>query len=91
MKVDESGMPDEHGSHAEKILEEARRILKPNGLAGVIQWNYDSTTPRGPPMELRLRPEQIISKCGEMGFSLRERLDLKHYHYGLIMAKLIVF
>jgi ubiquinone/menaquinone biosynthesis C-methylase UbiE len=76
-----------HGSHAEKILKEAYRILKPEGTAGIVHWNYDPTTPRGPPMGLRLRPEQIIRKAGETGFYLRERLDFRPYHYGLVMAK----
>lgn len=76
-----------HGGHAEKILKEAHRILKPKRTAGVIHWNYDPTTPRGPPMEIRLKPEQIILKAEETGFSLKVRIYLKPYHYGLILQK----
>ena len=76
-----------HGSHAEKILKEARRILRPKGLAGVIHWNYDPTTPRGPPMEIRLKPEQILQIGGQIGLALEKQLDLKPYHYGLMMRK----
>ncbi len=76
-----------HGSHAESILKEAHRILKPKGTVGIIHWNYDPTTPRGPPMEIRLKPEQIIGKTINAGFTLKKRLDLKPYHFGIIMQK----
>jgi len=76
-----------HGSHAEKILKEAHRILKPEGVAGVIHWNYASATPRGPPMEIRLRPEQILQKAEMAGFRLKKKIDLKPYHFGLTFIR----
>ncbi|MDP2303321.1 MAG: hypothetical protein Q8N03_12960 [Ignavibacteria bacterium] len=48
--------------HAEKsteILEESFRMLKINGRIGVIHWNYDSSTPRGPSMSIRPKPEEL--------------------------------
>lgn len=47
--------------HAEApvvLLREAWRILRPGGKVGVIHWNYDATTPRGPDLSIRPRPEQ---------------------------------
>ncbi len=76
-----------HGNHTKKILKEAYRILKPKGSIGVIHWNYDPTTPRGPPMEIRLKPEQTIKTAEEAGFGLKTRIDLKPYHYGIILQK----
>ena len=76
-----------HGNHAENILKEAHRIVKPGGVAAVIHWKYDPATPRGPPMEMRLKPEQIIRKAEETGFILKGRLELKPYHYGLIFIR----
>lgn len=76
-----------HGNTPKRLLVEAHRILKPQGIAGVIHWNYDSTTPRGPPMEIRLKPEQIVQMAKENGFKLKKQIDLKPYHYGLVLKK----
>ena len=76
-----------HGNHAENILKEAHRILKSGGVAAVIHWKYDPTTPRGPPMEIRLRPEQILQKAEMARFKLKKKLDLKPYHCGLIFIR----
>lgn len=68
------------------VLREAHRILKSNGIAAVIHWNYDSTTPRGPAMEIRPRPEQCIEWGKEAGFTFdeNERIDFRPYHFGLL-------
>lgn len=47
-----------HAEHPLAILREAHRILVPQGKIGVIHWNYDPTTPRGPSMDIRPRREQ---------------------------------
>src|SRR3989338_6132080 len=49
-----------HAKQPERLIKEAYRILRPNGKLGIIHWNYDPTTPRGPPMEIRPKPEQCI-------------------------------
>jgi ubiquinone/menaquinone biosynthesis C-methylase UbiE len=71
----------------EKLLKEAYRILKINGKLGIIHWNYDSTTPRGPPMEMRPKPEQCIEWAESVGFNSPKKYDLKPYHYGIVMEK----
>lgn len=76
-----------HGNTQKKLLSEAYRILKPQGTIGIIHWNYDPTTPRGPPMNIRLKPEKIIKLGEKIGFKLEKQLDLKPYHYGLVMIK----
>ena len=70
-----------------QLLNEAYRILKPNGKIGIIHWNYNSTTPRGPPMEMRLKPEQVIAFATKTGFNSPEKHNLKPYHYGVVMRK----
>lgn len=71
----------------DKLLKEVYRILRNNGKLGIIHWNYDSSTPRGPPMEMRLKPEQVIKLAIESGFNNPEKYDLKPYHYGVVMRK----
>ncbi len=78
--------------HAERpnvLLEEAHRILISEGKVGIIHWNYDSRTPRGPSMRIRPRPEQCIRWATQTGFRLLAPgiIDLPPYHYGIIFQK----
>ncbi len=75
-----------HGEEPVKLLAEARRNLCPGGLLGVIHWNYDETTPRGPPLDIRPKPEQCLSWAQDAGFSAEsDIIDLPPYHYGFVM------
>src|SRR3990172_6797947 len=77
-----------HADEPVKILSEARRILAPGGKEGVIHWNYDSTTPRGPSMEIRPRPEQCQQWIKTAGFELvKPFIDFPPYHYGILGQK----
>jgi ubiquinone/menaquinone biosynthesis C-methylase UbiE len=77
--------------HAEKsnlILDEAFRILKKNGKIGVIHWNYDSSTPRGPSMLIRPKPEELKKIIIDAGFSIvKYNINLPPYHYGILAKK----
>jgi ubiquinone/menaquinone biosynthesis C-methylase UbiE len=77
-----------HAEHPLVILNEAVRILVPAGKIGVIHWNYDSTTPRGPDMDIRPRPEQCQEWVRAAGFELiRPLVNLPPYHYGMVGQK----
>lgn len=69
------------------LLGEARRILKKSGKIGIIHWNYDPKTPRGPSMDIRPKPEQCIQWAESVGFSNPVQHDLKPYHYGIVLTK----
>jgi SAM-dependent methyltransferase len=76
--------------HAEdpiKLLKDAYRILRPNGKIGIIHWIYDPTTPRGPPMAIRPKPEQCIEWATISGFKNPKIYSLNPYHYGIAMEK----
>ena len=77
-----------HHEEPAALMKEALRILRPAGRLAVIHWNHDPTTPRGPAMEIRPRPEQCISWGLSAGFTLSgEQFDLPPYHYGLLFKK----
>jgi ubiquinone/menaquinone biosynthesis C-methylase UbiE len=76
-----------HGKNPMILLKEAYRILKSNGRLGIVHWNYSSSTPRGPPMELRSKPEQCRSWAESVGFVFVKSVDLKPYHFGLLFRK----
>lgn len=69
------------------LLGEAWRILKAGGKLGIIHWNYDPATPRGPSMDIRPKPEDCIKWAESVGFIAPVRYDLKPYHYGIVMNK----
>jgi SAM-dependent methyltransferase len=76
-----------HMDEPVSLLAEARRNLAQGGLIGIIHWNFDETTPRGPPLDIRPKPEQILAWSLQAGLSPgSEIIDLPPYHYGLVMS-----
>lgn len=69
------------------LLTEAHRILKDGGRVGIIHWNYDPSTPRGPAMDIRPKPQDCVAWASEAGFVDPKQFDLKPYHYGVVMLK----
>lgn len=96
---DGSGLPDAsvdyvmlynilHAEEPEKLLSEAFRILREDGTLGIMQWNYDPETPRGPSMSIRPKPEQCAAWTETAGFMVTQQLvDLPPYHYGIVAKK----
>lgn len=77
-----------HLEQPARLLSEALRILKPGKLLGILHWNYDPKTPRGPTMEIRPRPEQCQAWAVEAGFQpVSGLIDLPPFHYGLVFKR----
>ena len=96
--ADGVGLPDEsvdfvmlfnilHLETPELLLTKANKVLKGGGKLGIIHWNYDPSTPRGPSMEIRPKPEDCIRWAESAGFHSPKRYDLKPYHYGIVLTK----
>jgi SAM-dependent methyltransferase len=97
--ADGTGLPDTsvgyamlfnilHAENPSGLLNDAYRILRPGGKVGVIHWNYDPNTPRGPEMSIRPRPEQCQTWTRKAGFALAiPFVSLPPYHYGLVGQK----
>ncbi len=78
-----------HLENPKSLLKEAWRILKQEGQLGIIHWNYDPKTPRGPSMDIRPKSEQCIQWAKSVGFCKPIRHDLRPYHYGIVFKKAV--
>jgi SAM-dependent methyltransferase len=69
------------------LLREARRVLAPGGLAGIIHWRRDIPTPRGPSLDIRPTAAQCRAWAEEAGleFERVEELCCCSWHWGLVM------
>jgi ubiquinone/menaquinone biosynthesis C-methylase UbiE len=76
-----------HIENPEIMLHEAWRILKQCGKLGIIHWNHDAATPRGPSMDIRPKPSDCINWAQSVGFVQPKQYDLKPYHYGIVVGK----
>jgi SAM-dependent methyltransferase len=74
-----------HCEQPVRLLAEAARVVRPAGFVHVIHWRYDPATPRGPSMEIRPRPEQIVNWGNGAGLVACPEgiLDLPPWHYGI--------
>jgi SAM-dependent methyltransferase len=94
-----SGLPSEsvdyamvfnilHAEDPLTLLREALRILRPHGKVAVIHWIHDPTTPRGPDLSIRPRPEECRRWIQNAGFELLlPEVALPPYHYGIVGQK----
>lgn len=72
-----------------ELLREAHRVLRRDGILGVIHWRSDIETPRGPSLDIRPSPEACIAWAEATGFSVREPgvILLQPYHFGISFGK----
>ncbi len=93
-----SGLPDAsigyamlfnilHAESPDTLLREAHRILAVGGKLGIIHWNYDPSTPRGPSMDIRPRPQQCLQWAEQVGFRFLYPADLPPYHWGMALIR----
>jgi len=78
-----------HCEEAVRLLAEAARVVRPGGAVLVIHWRWDPATPRGPSMEIRPRPEQIVAWAEQTKLLEAEGpvIDLPPWHCGLRLRR----
>jgi SAM-dependent methyltransferase len=78
-----------HAQCPDVLLVEALRVLRPGGIVAIMHWNYDPSTPRGPSIEIRPRPNDCQTWAESVGFRLLPPgiIDLPPYHYGMALER----
>lgn len=64
----------------ERSLDEVERILKPNGKLVVLDWK-PIATPSGPPLEIRLSPEELATILEARDFKVKQTFEIGPWHY----------
>ena len=70
----------------EGVVAETKRVLKPGGLALVVEWG-DSFGGLGPAPKDVLKKETVSKLFLNNGFALYNEIDAGEYHYGLLFRK----
>jgi ubiquinone/menaquinone biosynthesis C-methylase UbiE len=70
----------------ELILEEARRILKPEGKVLVIEWDEQNLA-IGPEKKLRISAKELAKMIEKQKFSMEKVIKAGNFHYALVVAK----
>ncbi len=77
-----------HHEQPVTLLREVYRNLSAGGCIGIIHWNHDPETPRGPPMSMRPKPEQCMMWAEQAGFIPDSGvIKLPPYHYGMVLRR----
>jgi SAM-dependent methyltransferase len=67
------------------LLRHAAEALKAGGEVLVIHWRYGET-PRGPSLQIRPKPQQIVEWARPAGLQpAGDFIDLPPWHYGLVL------
>lgn len=71
---------------ASMFIGEVKRILQPGGVCLLVDWKPEAT-PEGPPLDVRLDPQDVILEFTAAGFRFLESCDVGPYCYGLKFVK----
>lgn len=78
-----------HHESPNDFLNEAYRILKPQGKLGILHWRSDIETPRGPDLSIRPTPNQILLLIDKQKFTIYKPPGIiLPFHFGLLLSKL---
>ena len=78
-----------HCENPIRVLREAAGVVTEQGTVFVMHWRHDPSTPRGPSLDIRPRPEDCTRWARRAGLFPAGNgiVDLPPYHYGLILKK----
>ena len=70
-----------------QALREIARVLKHNGILGIVEFKKIDGPP-GPPMHIRLSPEEVTDMMGPFGFQQIKNLDVGPFTYVILASKM---
>ncbi len=69
-----------------RVLEEMRRILKPGGTVGILDWRPDVDRPPGPPIEHRVAPAAVARTLETAGWAPYIVQNIGRYSYIVVAS-----
>jgi SAM-dependent methyltransferase len=71
------------------LFQESHRILQKGGTVSIIHWRHDIDTPRGPPLDIRPKPDQCRVWAEQAGLRFEGMRDLPKspWHWGLLLER----
>lgn len=70
----------------EPVMKEIQRVIKQGGSFTVVEFKKEESA-RGPPLHVRITPEEVGKIVKGYGFIVKEVEDVGTYHYAIISAK----
>lgn len=74
-----------HTENPMALLAASAALLRSSGRIFAVHWRSDVTTPRGPDLSIRPRPEQIVDWARALGLSVEEPRILPPWHFGVVL------
>ncbi len=71
---------------SERALKESARVTRHLGLLAVVEFKKNET-PMGPPLSIRLSPEEVELLAKSYGFSRAAVKEAGPYHYSIVLRK----
>ena len=71
---------------ADSTLKEIARVTAQNGRLAVVEFKKQDS-PMGPPLSIRLTPEDVEALAQGYGFSKESAQEVGPYHYAIILRK----
>lgn len=73
-----------HQAQPDKVLAEARRVLRKDGTAVIIEWDT-AATPLGPPADQRISRQHVGEVAESVGLRVDHFFAPSPYHYGIVL------
>ncbi|HEX3014311.1 MAG TPA: methyltransferase type 11, partial [Methanobacterium sp.] len=73
-------------NEVESVMREIQRVIKQGGSFAVVEFKKEEST-HGPPLHVRISPEEVGEIVENYGFVVKEVEDVGTYHYAIISYK----
>lgn len=70
----------------DSTMQEINRVLKDDGILAIVEFIKEEGTP-GPPMDVRLEPQDVLDNIEKYGFVEKEIKSTGPYHYVVLASK----